>query len=60
MERQDKALAVVQRLLREQGIRSRCHQTISLGLSAVREDKAGAAGVSGPSFGWSGSRRSWW
>lgn len=50
VERQDRALAVVQRLLRERGIRSRCYHTISLGLSAVREDKAGSAVASGPSF----------
>ncbi|MFI6800744.1 hypothetical protein [Streptosporangium canum] len=31
-EKQDKALAVVQRLLRERGIRARCHHTIALGL----------------------------
>ncbi|MGW4423812.1 hypothetical protein [Streptosporangium sp. NPDC004631] len=58
VERQDRALTVVQRLLRERGIRSRCHHTISLGLSAVREGGAactdGASSViasaSGPSF----------
>ncbi|GHE38589.1 hypothetical protein GCM10017673_46200 [Streptosporangium violaceochromogenes] len=50
VESQDKALAVVQRLLREQGIRSRCHHVISLGLSAAREGEAGAVGASGPSF----------
>ncbi|MDP9866354.1 MULTISPECIES: hypothetical protein [Streptosporangium] len=31
-EEQDKALAVVQRLLRERGIRARCHHKITLGL----------------------------
>jgi hypothetical protein len=40
-EIQDKALAVVQRLLKERGIRARCHHTISLGLFAAREDAAG-------------------
>ncbi|GAT69113.1 hypothetical protein PS9374_04783 [Planomonospora sphaerica] len=42
-ERQDRALAVVQRLLRERGIRARCQHTISLGLFADR-----AAGHSWP------------
>ncbi|MBG0814343.1 hypothetical protein [Planomonospora sp. ID82291] len=35
-EHQDKALAVVQRLLKERGIRTRCHHRISLGLFADR------------------------
>ncbi|MDP9864771.1 MULTISPECIES: hypothetical protein [Streptosporangium] len=38
-ESQDKALAVVQRLLKERGIRARCHHTISLGLFANRADE---------------------
>ncbi|WP_371783276.1 hypothetical protein [Streptosporangium subroseum] len=38
---QDKALAVVQRLLKKRGIRARCHHRISLGLFAAREDEAG-------------------
>ncbi|GAA4235325.1 hypothetical protein FHR32_006740 [Streptosporangium album] len=36
-EIQDKALAVVQRLLKDRGIHARCHHTISLGLFASRE-----------------------
>jgi hypothetical protein len=38
VERQDRALAVVQRLLKEQGIRSRRDHRISLGLFANRVD----------------------
>ncbi|MFI6886499.1 hypothetical protein [Streptosporangium canum] len=38
-EDQDKALAVVQRLLKERGIRSRCHHTISLGMFASHTDE---------------------
>lgn len=37
-ESQDRALAVVQRLLQERGIRSRCHHTIGLRLYANRVD----------------------
>ncbi|MGW4421982.1 hypothetical protein [Streptosporangium sp. NPDC004631] len=37
-EKQDRALAVVQRLLQERGIRSRCHHTIGLRLHANRMD----------------------
>lgn len=37
-ETQDKALAVLQQLLKERGVRSRCHQVISLGLFANRQD----------------------
>ncbi|MGW4421160.1 hypothetical protein [Streptosporangium sp. NPDC004631] len=37
-ESQDRALAVVQRLLQERGIRARCHHTIGLGLYANRMD----------------------
>lgn len=37
-ENQDRALAVVQRLLQERGIRARCHHTIGLGLYANRMD----------------------
>lgn len=36
VENQDRALAVVQRLLRQQGIRAHRHHTISLGLAADR------------------------
>lgn len=37
-ENQDKALAVVQRLLKAKGVRARRHHTISLGLFASRVD----------------------